>query len=149
MKPVVVQIEIDRPAEVVWEYLENAEHNPEWLSNMRSARWTTDPPIRVGSRYEQVARFLGKEVRTRFEVTALDPGRLITIASLPGSSFPLEITRSVEPLGLDRCRACETAGGDSRAFYRVADPVMRPIVRRNIARAYRRLKEMLEARVRS
>lgn len=118
MKPVVVQIEIDRPSAVVWECLENAEHNPEWLSNMQSARWTTDPPIRVGSRYEQVARFVGKEVRTNFEVTALDPGRVITITSLPGSSFPLEITRSVDP-----------------------------IVHRNIARAYRGLKEMLESRV--
>ena len=146
MKPVVVQIEIDRPAAVLWEYLENAEHNPEWLSNMESARWTTDPPIRVGSRYEQVARFLGKQVRTNFEVTALDPGRLITITSLPGSSFPIEITRSVEPLGGDRSRVTETAGGDSSVFYRVADPLMRPLVRRNIARAYRRLKEMLESR---
>jgi hypothetical protein len=43
-------------------------------------------PVRVGSRYEQVARFLGKEVRTKFEVTAFELGRLIAISSLPGSS---------------------------------------------------------------
>ena len=146
MKPVVVQIEIDRPCEVVWEFMQNAEHNPEWLHNMESARWTTAPPVRVGSRYEQVARFLGKEVRTKFEVTALEPGRLITISSLPGSSFPLEIKREVEPLGADRCRVKETAGGDSSGFYRIADPLMRPVVRHNIARAYRGLKQMLESR---
>src|SRR5262249_23290917 len=98
MNPVVVDQEIERPAEVVWEYMENAEHNPEWQSNMRSAHWTTEPPIAVGSRYEQLARFLGKDVRTSFEVTALEPGRSITISSLPGSSFPIRITREVEPL---------------------------------------------------
>ena len=146
MKPVVVEIEIDRPPAVVWEYMENAEHNPEWLHNMQSARWTTDPPVRVGSRYEQLARFLGKDVSTSFEVTALEPERLITISSLPGSSFPLTITRELEPLGTDRCRVKETAGGDSSGFYRVADPLMRLMVSRNIAGAYRRLKELLESR---
>jgi hypothetical protein len=52
---------------------------------MSSCRWITDPPIRVGSRYEQVARFLGKEVRTCFEVSALEHGQVVTISSLPGA----------------------------------------------------------------
>lgn len=144
MKPIVVEQEIERPTGIVWDYMENAEHNPEWLSNMRSARWTTEPPVAVGSRYDQVARFLGKDVRTSFEVTALEPGRSITISSLPGSSFPIRITREVEPLGSQRTRVRETAEGDSSGFYRVAEPLMRPLVRRNIAQAYRRLKQLLE-----
>ena len=145
MRPVVVQIEITRPCSLVWEYVENAEHNPEWLPNMRSARWITIPPVRVGSRYEQHARFLGKDVRTLFEVTAHEPGRLVTISSLPGSSFPLTITRQVEPVAANRCRITETAAGDSSGYYRIAEPFMRPIVHRNIARAYRRLKTLLES----
>lgn len=144
MKPIVVEQEIERPAEVVWEYMENAEHNPEWLSNMRSARWITEPPVAVGSRYDQLARFLGKDVRTSFEVTALEPGRSITISSLPGSSFPIRITREVEPLGPQRTRVREIAEGDASGFYRVAEPLMRPLVRRNIEQAYRRLKQLLE-----
>jgi uncharacterized membrane protein len=144
VKPVVVQIEIDRPAADVWEYMENSEHNPEWIPNMKSARWTTDPPIRVGSRYDQVARFLGREVRTSFEVTAHEPGRMITISSLPGSSFPITITRQLDPITAERCRVTETAGGDAGGFYRVAEPLMGPMVRRNIARDYRRLQQLLE-----
>jgi uncharacterized membrane protein len=145
MKPVVVELEINRPQAVVWEYMENAEHNPEWLQNMQSARWTTDPPIRVGSRYDQVARFLGKEVRTSFEVTTLDAGRRITISSLPGSSFPLRITREVEPRGDQACRVAETAEGDAGGFFRLAEPLMRPLVERNIKGAYKRLKQLLES----
>jgi uncharacterized membrane protein len=144
VKPVVVELEINRPQGVVWEYMENAEHNPEWLQNMQTASWTTEPPIRVGSRYDQVARFLGKEVRTSFEVTRLEAGRRITISSLPGSSFPLTITRELEPLGDEACRVAETAEGDAGGFYRLAEPLMRPLVRRNIKRAYERLKRLLE-----
>jgi uncharacterized membrane protein len=146
MKPVTVQVEISRPPAVIWEYLANAEHNPEWLRNMSSCRWITDPPIRLGSRYEQVARFLGKDVRTTFEVTALRAERLITISSLPGSSFPLTITRQLEPVDERRCRVTEVAGGDPGGFYRLAGPPMRVLVRRNIARAYENLKRLLERR---
>jgi len=144
VKPVTVEIEISRPPGDVWDYLENAEHNPEWLSNMSSCRWITDPPVQIGSRYEQVARFLGKDVRTTFEVSALEPGRLITITSLPGSSFPLTITRKLDQVGPERCLVTEIAGGDVSGFYRVAEAPMRFMVRHNITRAYRTLKQLLE-----
>lgn len=147
MKPVTVEIEIAGPPAVVWQYLANAEHNPEWLRNMSSCRWITDPPIRVGSRYEQVARFLGKEVRTCFEVSALEQGQLVTISSLPGSSFPLTITRRLDAIDAGHCRVTEVAGGDPSGFYRVAEAPMRVMVRHNIDRAYRRLKHLLENRI--
>ena len=146
MKPVTVSIEIPSPPAAVWEYLVNAEHNTEWLDNMQSCQWTTEPPIRIGSRYEQVARFLGKEVRTSFEVTELEDGRLITISSLPGSSFPLTITRKLVPADERSCLVSEIAGGDPSGFYRVAQAPMRFMVRRNINRAYRRLRDLLEAK---
>jgi hypothetical protein len=145
VKPVTVETEIGRPPGPVWEYLANAEHNPEWLSNMSSCRWISEPPIQVGSRYEQIAHFLGKEVRTTFEVTALEPERLITITSLPGSSFPLTITRRLDPAGPRGCLVTEIAGGDASGFYRVAEASMRIMVRRNIAAAYRKLKRLLES----
>jgi len=50
--------------------------------------WVTDPPIRAGSRYEQVARFLGKDVRTSFEVTALEDGRLVLSGSMELDGTP-------------------------------------------------------------
>jgi hypothetical protein len=111
---------------------------------MSSCRWITEPPIRIGSRYEQLARFLGKEVRTTFEVSALEQERLVTITSLPGSSFPLTITRQLNPIGQQRCRVSEIAGGDASGFYRMAEVPMRFMVRHNIVRAYRNLKQLLE-----
>jgi len=140
-----MSVDIACPPAAVWTYLADAERNTEWLDNMQSCRWLTAPPVAAGSRYEQVARFLGKEVRTTFEVTELRDGELITISSLPGSSFPLTITRQLGPVDARRCRVTEIAGGDPAGFYRLAEPLMRPLVRRNIARAYAKLKLLLEA----
>jgi uncharacterized membrane protein len=144
VKPVTVSVEIACPPGRAWTYLADAERNVQWLDNMESCRWITEPPIAVGSRYEQVAMFLGKQVRTTFEVTELRDGAEIAISSLPGSSFPLTITRRLEAMNARRCRVTEIAGGDPRGFYRVAEPLMRPLVRRNIARAYAKLKRLLE-----
>jgi hypothetical protein len=79
-------------------------------------------------------------------VTAHRPGALVTISSREGSSFPLTVTRQVEPLGAGRCRVTETVESDPRGFYRLAEPLLRGLVRRNIRRDYRRLKALLERR---
>jgi uncharacterized membrane protein len=143
---VQVSIEIARPAREVFAYLEDVTNNPKWLKGMRSCAWTTDPPVRVGSRYEQTAHFLGKEIRTNFEVIAHEPGHSMTIESLPGSSFPITVTRRVDPIDTTRCRVTETVGGDPSGFYRVAQPLLRAMVARNIRRDYRNLKVLLERR---
>ena len=143
MRPVVVSVDIDRPADEVFAYLDEVEHNPEWLAGMQSARWTTEPPRGVGSRYEQVARFLGKEIRTTFEVVDHQPGRRVTIRSLEGSSFPLTVTRVVDPLGPGRCRVTETVESDPSGFYKLAGPVLHAMVKGRIQRDYRRLARRL------
>jgi uncharacterized membrane protein len=145
MKPVVVTVDIDRPAKEVFTILEEAEHNPRWLRGMESCTWTTPPPVAVGSRYEQVARFLGKRIRTSFEVTEHEPGTLVTISSREGSSFPLTVARRVESTGPDTCRVTETVNSDPSGFYRVAEPLLRLLVRRNIRRDYHHLKALLES----
>jgi uncharacterized membrane protein len=146
VKPVTVQVRIDRPAGEVFTFLEDVENNTKWLRGMVSCSWTTEPPVRVGSRYEQLARFLGKPIRTSFEVTAHEPGQVVTIRSREGSSFPLTVTRRVEPLDATRCRVTETVESDPSGFYRVAEPLLRLLVRRNIQRDYLRLKTLLETR---
>ena len=146
---VTVEVDIERPADEVFAYLEDAENNPKWIPNMRSCRWTTLRPIGLGSRYEQVSRFLGRDVHTNFEVTRHEPGRLITIESREGSSFPITVTRSVERRGEAACHAREDTEGDASGFYSIAEPLMRPMVVRNIRRIYRNLKTMMESPARA
>ena len=141
-----VEVDVDRPAAEVFAYLEDAENNPSWIPNMRSCRWTTPPPVRAGSHYEQRSHFLGREIHTSFEVTRHEPGRLITIESREGSSFPIKVTRSVEPRGATACHVREDIEGDTSGFYSIAEPLLKPMVIRNIRGVYRNLKKMMESR---
>ncbi len=42
-------LEIERPAEEVLAVVSDFSRNPEWQGGMRSAAWTSEPPVAVGS----------------------------------------------------------------------------------------------------
>ena len=89
------EVDIDRPVDEVFAVIADMSRNPEWQKGMTSCTWTTEPPIRVGSTYDQVASFMGKEILTTFQVTEYDAPTRIRIESVV-STFPLDITRTVE-----------------------------------------------------
>ena len=145
MIDVRTSIEIGRPADEVFEFVAEFPNNPKWQRGQRSGRWTSQPPLRVGSTYDQRARFLGKDVVTSFEVVEHEPGRRVKLTSTAGS-FPLTITRTVESLDAGRSVFTEHVQGDATGFFRIAEPLLRPLVRRSIRRDFPRLKALLEGR---
>lgn len=136
-------VEIDRPPEEVFAVISDFSRNPEWQKGMKSARWTSESPARVGSTYEQVARFLGREVITIFEVTAHEPGRSVTIESRE-SNFPITVTRSVEPLRPDRSKVTAQIVGEPGRFFRLFGPLLRAMAQRSVRSDYERLRRLLE-----
>lgn len=145
MISVTVRIDVDRPPQEVFAYLEDAENNPKWIPNMRSCRWTTPAPVGIGSKYEQTSEFLGRQIHTSFEVTEHHPGRLVTIESRAGSSFPIKVTRIVQARAGGGSNVTEEVEGDPSGFYAIATPLLRAMVVRNIRRDYRNLKRVLES----
>lgn len=136
-------IEIARPAVEVFAVVADFTRNPEWQRGMRSAVWTSPPPLAVGSTYDQQARFLGRDVVTSFVVTDYEPGASISIGS-QRSSFPIEVTRRVIPVSGDRCRVEADVSGDPSGFYRVFRPLLHAMVQRSVKGDYVRLRMLLE-----
>ncbi len=136
--------EINRPADEVFEFLADASNNPKWQTGMVSCSWTTPPPVAVGSIYEQHARFMGKDVKSVFEVKAFNPGRSIRIATIE-STFPIKVQRSVESTGTDACIVHAEIGGGPRGIFKLLAPLMKGKAQKSIDADYDRLKELLEA----
>lgn len=133
-------IEIGRPARLAFEYIADFENNPRWQSGMRSCRWTSEETGVVGATYVQVAEFVGRRIETSFVVTELEPGRKISIESIK-STFPIQVTRTVEPLGEARCRVTAHVRGQPPRLM----ALMSPMVKRTIRKDYERLRALLEA----
>lgn len=137
MVEVTTSVAVDAEPGVVFAYVSDAENNPEWQSGMISAQWNGEGPIGVGSTYEQVATFLGRRIESTFEVGAFEPGRMIRASSTAGS-FPITFTRIVEPDG-DGSRVSAIISGDASGFFKLAEPLLRPLVQRSVDRDYRAL----------
>jgi hypothetical protein len=123
-------------------YVADFSHGPEWQRGVRVARWTSDPPLHIGSTYEQEARFLGKRVVSSFRVVGYDPAaRSVSIATTSGT-FPITVTRTVEVDG-GGARYTEHIEGSPRGVLRLLGPLMRALVRRSVHADHRRLRACL------
>lgn len=129
---------IERPAREVADYFFDARNNPEWQAGMRRCEWVTPDPIDVGSRYLQEARFLGRTITSSFEVTQYTPGQGITIDTIE-STFPIQVTRTVEEIDEDSCRVTARISGGPGGAFKLLSPIIRRVAQRSVDSDYDRL----------
>ena len=110
---------------------------------MKSCEWTSEPPLHVGSTYDQVASFMGKPIISSFEVFEHEAGRRVRIRTTK-SSIPLDITRKVAP-EKEEAMVKATVRGESNGAMRLFNPLMHIMVKRSVTRDYQRLKAILES----
>jgi ribosome-associated toxin RatA of RatAB toxin-antitoxin module len=144
VQPVEVTVRVERPAPEVFAVVSDVRNNPRWQGGMVSCEWTSPPPRGLGATYDQTARFLGRDIVSRFVVDEFEPGRVIRVRTVQ-SPFPIVETRRVEPEGGSACRVTAIVGGDASGFFAIAGPLLRLMVARSVRSDYRRLARMLEA----
>jgi uncharacterized membrane protein len=135
-------IQIDRPSEEVFAFISNFENNPKWQSGQLEAKFTSEGPLRVGSTYDQVAKFLGRRIVSTFEVLEYEPNRKVKASSTSGS-FPITFTRMVEPSG-GGTEVRAIIEGDASGFFKLAEPLLARMVQRSVDSDYQNLKTILE-----
>src|SRR3954467_2252710 len=92
---VTAEVTIDRVPDDVWDFMTDPEHEPEWIGGLKTSRLQGEPPLRVGSRVERVASFLGKKIEYVNEATQLDRPRLLEMRSVV-APFPMHITYTLD-----------------------------------------------------
>ncbi|HEX6286239.1 MAG TPA: SRPBCC family protein [Acidimicrobiia bacterium] len=136
---------ISRPADEVAEFFFDASNNPKWQNGMVSCEWVSEPPIRVGSTYAQLARFMGRDVRSTFVVTDFEPGRSIRIETIE-STFPIQVQRRVEPIDESSSRVtAEITGGPEGGLMKMFSPLMAGRAQKSVDNDYDRLVQLLES----
>jgi len=137
-------IDIERPAAEVFDYVADMSNNPNWQRGQVICTWTSQPPIGVGSTYDQEAKFVGTTLTSSFEVTEFEPGRLIRIMTTSGN-MPIDVTRVVEPVAPQSCRVTATVRGQPPLVMRLLGPLLRAMLRNSVRRDYVTLKSLLES----
>jgi Polyketide cyclase / dehydrase and lipid transport len=142
---VLTETIIERPCADVAAYAGDPTNASQWYANITSVRWQTAPPVRVGSRMDFVARFLGRTLRYTYEVVEMVPGQRLVMRTAHGP-FPMETTYTWEPVTGTRTRMTLRNRGEPAGFGRVAAPVVAATMRRANEKDLANLKRILERR---
>lgn len=140
---ITTSIEVEAPADRVYSYMSDFTNNAAWQSGVESTEWTSAPPLRVGSTYDQTMEY--KAIVTSYEITAIDPGLSITTESETGATIPTTVSRTVRSLHENRCRVTVDLVGRPRGLRRLSKPLLAGAVRKSVEADYRRLKRLLES----
>ena len=134
---------IERPVDEVAAYASDPSNAPEWYANIESVAWRTEPPLRVGSQLDFVARFLGRRLAYTYEITELVPGERLVMRTAQGP-FPMETTYTWEPAGEGSTRMSLRNRGEPAGFSKAVAPFMAGAVRRANRKDLAALKSLLE-----
>ena len=138
-------IEIARPPEAVFAYLDQLDRHGEWQSTIVSTKVETDGPTRVGSRATDRRKVPGGEQDVTYEITEHNPPRRAAFKGTNGPVRPVGWV-SVEPAGEGRSRL--TLELDLRGHGLLGlfvSPLARMQARKLVPQDHERLKERLEA----
>jgi uncharacterized protein YndB with AHSA1/START domain len=143
MVSVEIPVNIDRPVEEVYAYLSDVARIPEWNS-MVDEVVPSDTPLRVGSTAHIKMRLIGRRIEATLEILELEPNRRIVVRT--GEPISVTDTYSFEALGEGRSRLTYSSVGETKGFFKLADPIVGRIVKKQLTAQLETMKELLEAR---
>ena len=142
---VTTEIDIDRPRSEVAGFAADPDNTSGWYANIKSVRWETPKPVRVGSRLAFEARFLGRSLVYTYEIRELEPGVRLVMSTDAGP-FPMETTYTWHDTSTGGTHMTLRNRGEPSGFANLAAPLMTAQVRKSTSRDLQLLKSILERR---
>jgi len=138
-----VSTTIKRPVEDVFAVLSNVENNPKWSSVALEAEQTSPGPIGVGTTARFVGKFLGRRIESESEVTEFEPNRKYSWKSKSGP-FPIKASTTFEQIE-GGTRVNTTAEAEPGGFFKLAEPLMMSMGKRQFQNDLDNLRDLMEA----
>ena len=146
MAPILESVEIARPPEDVFAYIDDLSRHHEWDAQILETRVETEGPTRVGSRATDTRKVPFGRQQVTYEVTEHEPPRRAAFRVINGPVRPFG-SLTVEPVG-DGSRSRLTLEIEFRG-HGLAGKLLAPLAKRdaqkNIPQNHARLKQRLES----
>ena len=138
-----ISITIKRPVEDVFAVFSNVENGPKWQSGTLEAKQTSPGPIGVGTTTRSVSTILGRRIEFEFEITEFEPNRKFASQSKSGP-FPVQASMTFERIE-GGTRLNLTIEAEPGGFFKLAEPLVVSMVKRQIQSDLANLKDLMEA----
>ena len=134
---------IERPVEAVFAFLVDPSKTADWTPGVTEARQTSDGPVGVGTTVLFIGRFLGRGFESLSECTDYVPNQKFTSKSISGP-IHLEVDNTLQAVE-GGTRLATVYRGESRGFFKLAEPVIVRLTKKHFETAAENLKALLEA----
>jgi ribosome-associated toxin RatA of RatAB toxin-antitoxin module len=133
---------IGRPVEEVFAVVQDVTKAPQWNPGLLEVRRTSEGPLGVGATMIYVGTFMGRRYESPVACTGFVENKQLATATT-GGPFYLEVDQTLEPAGAGtkltiHCR------GESRGFFKLAEPLVVQLTKRQVTTAGGNLKTLLE-----
>jgi len=145
MASITSTIEINRPPEAVFAYIDQLERHGEWQTSIISSKLDTQGPVGVGTRATDTRKVpVGKQDVT-YEITEHDPPRRAAFRGVNGPVRPVG-TVTIEPVGEGSSRVTLELDLQGHGLLgMLVAPLARGQARKEVPQDQQKLKERLEA----
>lgn len=144
MIKVVGSVVINRPIADVFAYVTDLSTHAKWQAGLVEAAQTSTGPIGVGTTYRYVTLLAGQRLDTAGEITEYEPNSKYSFKATSGpillkGGFTFETAA-------DGTKVRMFVEGEPGGFFKLAEPLLNSMVRRQLETSLGNLKDVLEAR---
>jgi len=137
-------IEINRPVAEVYNYVVNID-GQKWQPAVIEVKKLTEGPVRVGSRFNETAKMMGRRVHTVCEITALEPDKRISFKATSDGPVEYETTYTLEDNG-NATRLNISGNFRTKGFWRLLEPLFKGEVKKESLQELAAMKAAIEGR---
>ena len=136
---------INRPVEVVFNYLSDLQNGKQWQTGVLDVQRLSAGAPGPGSRYVVVRKFLGRKMESNVEISVFEPNRKMVLKSTSGP-MPFEQTIVFQP-GEGRTKVSTVINLQVSGMLGMAEPMIAGSVKREVTAAFGDLKDLMEHKV--
>jgi uncharacterized protein YndB with AHSA1/START domain len=140
-----ITVVIERPVEDVFAVLTDMSKTPAWTPGLTEVRRDGDGPLQAGEAFTFVGSFLGRSYESVAAVTELVANERLASKTTSGP-FHLEMDSRLEPVA-NGTRMATVYRGESHGFFKIAEPIVTRLARKQFETAAINLKALMEEKV--
>ena len=132
---------INKPVAEVFAFVSNHENTAKWQGGVEGII-PDGPQNVVGSKYTEVRKFMGQEMKSTLEITAYEANAKWSAKVLKGP-VPYEVTATFAAEGAGT-RMTTQVEGEPKGFFKIAEGALQGQLQKSLEEDGARLKKLLE-----
>jgi hypothetical protein len=137
------EIEINKPIEVVKQFVFEPTNEPYWIRGVIESHMLSVRPVGRGTQVQQIRKFMGRTIEYVYEMTEYDPAGHIKMISLNGP-VSMEVEYFVEKSHDNKTIFRQSVIGIFSGYYRIINFLASGVMRKDLNKDMAHLKGILE-----